>query len=94
MKKALFLFILAFSLIALKAQPVGSNANFKTADQFNTTPELIALVKDAAQLLRVRGEAAFKEFRIRGSRWRKEETYIFVLDPEGNMLVHADPAME
>jgi len=94
MKKALFLFILAFSLIALKAQPVGSNANFKTADQFNTTPELIALVKDAAQLLRVRGEAAFKEFGIRGSRWCKEETYIFVLDPEGNMLVHADPAME
>ncbi len=59
-----------------------------------TSEELIALVKDAAELVRAKGEAAFSDFRQSGSRWRQEETYIFVLDPRGTMLVHPDPAME
>jgi signal transduction histidine kinase len=29
-----------------------------------------------------------------GSRWRQGDMYIFVLDPQGNMLVHPDPALE
>jgi len=58
------------------------------------TRDLVALVDAATELVRSRGEAAFREFSVPGSRWRHEETYIFVLDPEGNMLVHADPAME
>jgi signal transduction histidine kinase len=45
-------------------------------------------------LVRTKGEAAFGDFRMSGSRWRQGETYIFVLDLKGNMLVHADPAME
>lgn len=60
----------------------------------SNTEELIALVKDAAELVRTKGEAAFSDFRMSGSRWRQEETYIFVLDPRGNTLVHPDPAME
>jgi len=60
----------------------------------SNTEELIALVKDATELVRTKGEAAFSDFRISGSRWRQEETYIFVLDPQGNTLVHPDPAME
>lgn len=66
-------------------------------DQFyqcEETRELIHLVKDATELVRSKGEAAFSDFRVPGSRWRQEETYIFVLDPKGNMLVHPDPAME
>ena len=58
------------------------------------TRELVVLVNDAAELIRTKGEAAFTDFRISGSRWRHEEKYVFVLDPEGNMLVHADPTME
>lgn len=95
MKKSSFLIILAFLLITIsKAQSPGSAGNFNQLHQFNTTPELVALVKDAAGLVRVKGEAAFSDFSIPGSRWRRGETYIFVLDPEGNMLVHADPEME
>lgn len=60
----------------------------------DTAPEIISLVKEAAELIRVKGEAAFDEFRIAGSRWRMGDTYIFVLDPSGNMLVHADSQME
>ena len=62
--------------------------------QYEETRELVALVKDAAELVRTKGEAAFRDFRVSGSRWRQGESYIFVLDPKGNMLVHLDPAME
>ena len=55
---------------------------------------LVVLVKAAAELVRAKGEAAFSEFRIPGSRWRQGEAYIFVLGLDGTMLVHADPAME
>lgn len=58
------------------------------------TRELVSLVKSAAKLVSTRGEKAFTEFRVTGSRWRKGENYIFVLDPAGNMLVHADPELE
>lgn len=58
------------------------------------TRELVALVNDATEVIHSKGEAAFNEFRAPGSRWRHEETYVFVLDPEGNMLVHPDPTVE
>lgn len=56
--------------------------------------ELVNLVQDAAELIRTKGEAAFDEFRIPDSRWRKDELYIFVIDPTGYAEVHPDPAME
>jgi signal transduction histidine kinase len=61
--------------------------------QYKETRELVKLVKDAGDLIRMQGEAAFTELRRSGSRWRHDDTYIFVFDPDGNMLVHADPAM-
>ena len=62
--------------------------------EYEETRELVALVTDATERVRSKGEAAFDDFRGAGSRWRQEETYIFVLDPEGNMLLHPDPALE
>jgi signal transduction histidine kinase len=56
--------------------------------------ELVALVNEATELVRFKGEDVFNDFRVPGSRWRQGEAYIFVLDPEGNMLVHPDPALE
>jgi signal transduction histidine kinase len=58
------------------------------------TQQLVSLVKDATELVRTKGESAFSDFRTSESRWRQGETYIFVLDPKGNMLVHPDPALE
>lgn len=60
----------------------------------DSTQQLMKLVRDAGELVRSQGEAAFKEFRKPGSRWRQGETYIFVIDRQGNMIVHADPEME
>lgn len=62
--------------------------------QYRETRDLVALVNDAAKLVSTRGEAAFEDFRLAGSPWRRGETYVFVLDLQGNMLVHPDPAME
>jgi len=67
---------------------------FERPYEHEETHALVALVNDATELIRVRGEAAFAELAIAGSRWRHDDTYIFVLDPDGNMLVHPDPTME
>lgn len=72
----------------------GNAANFDQLYEHEETRELVTLVKDATELVRIKGEAAFSDFRISGSRWLQGETYIFVLDPNGNMLVHPDPTME
>jgi len=69
-------------------------ANLDQQYQHEETRELVALVTDATNLVRSKGEAAFSDFRVSGSRWRQGETYIFVLDLNGNMLVHPDAAME
>jgi signal transduction histidine kinase len=58
------------------------------------TRALVALVDDAAALVQKSGDAALGEFAVDGSRWRTGETYIFVLDPAGIMLVHPDPALQ
>lgn len=68
--------------------------NTKNQGHYQDTKELVALVKDAAELVSQAGEIAFGDFRQSDSRWRQEETYIFVLDPNGNMIVHADHEME
>lgn len=90
---------LSGTLPALVVFAAAAGANPQTtssADQLYQpeTRQLVALVNDAADLVRTRGEAAFVDFRNAGSRWRQDETYIFVLDPDGNMLVHPDPALE
>ena len=62
--------------------------------EYQETRQLVNLVDDAAGLVATQGEASFAEFRKAGSRWRQGETYIFVVDREGNMVVHPDAALE
>jgi signal transduction histidine kinase len=69
-------------------------ANIDQAYEHKETRELVASVKGATALLHTKGEAAFSDFRVSGSRWRQGETYIFVLDRDGNMIVHPDPELE
>ena len=69
-------------------------ASLDQAFEHRETRDLVVLVNDAADLIRTRGDVAFTEFRTPDSRWRQGETYIFVLDRQGNMLLHPDPALE
>lgn len=62
--------------------------------EYKETRDLVTLVNDASQLIHIKGEAGFRELSAAGSRWRQDDSYIFVLDPEGNMLVHPDPGLE
>lgn len=100
MKKTIILFTAAIiSLTISKAQyTVTGKTNFVNnniaTDKRDTLRELVSLVNEASQLLRLRGEAAFKDFRLPGSRWRQGEKYIFVIDQQGNMLVNADRELE
>jgi signal transduction histidine kinase len=70
------------------------SATLDQSYQYPETTNLMTLVKDATELVRTKGEPAFSEFRASGSRWRQDETYIFVLDPKGTILVHPDKALE
>lgn len=91
-RKGLLLIAAFYLLTAGRAQVQQEN---NTSRYYNDdTRNLVALVQDAAELLRTKGEAAFNDFNTTGSRWRQGETYIFVLDPGGNMLVHPDPELQ
>lgn len=62
--------------------------------EYPETRDLVALVNDGVALIGTKGEAAFADFQIPGSRWRQAENYLFVLDSNGTMLVHPDPSLE
>lgn len=96
MKKYILLTLAALSFMVVKTaqSQIVNDTNSDQFYQYDTTRQLIALVKDATELVRVKGEKAFKDFRVADSRWRHGDTYIFVLDPKGNMLVHPDPDLE
>ncbi|MCX5797599.1 MAG: cache domain-containing protein [Elusimicrobia bacterium] len=62
--------------------------------QYQETKDVVALVEDAASLVEAKGEAAFLEFKKAESRWRHGSLYVFVMDTDGLMVEHPDPALE
>ena len=80
-------FTTALALIAL-------NSAFASKYEYKETRDLVDLVNDAAKMVKTKGESSFETFKEPNSRWRKKENYIFVLDPDGNMIVHPDKALE
>lgn len=60
-----------------------------------TASDLMSLVRDGAAVLEQRGEKAFPEFREKGSRWFRDDTYLFVYTMDGRRVFHAaNPASE
>ena len=47
-----------------------------------------AFVQEAVDLVKAKGEAAFPEFREKGSKWIGPDYYIFIFDEKGNELVN------
>ncbi|MDD5136875.1 MAG: cache domain-containing protein [Candidatus Omnitrophica bacterium] len=62
--------------------------------KYKETKDLMSLVRDAAGIVQTNGETAFQDLKKEGSPWRQKESFIFVLDTAGNMVVHPDPAYE
>jgi len=49
--------------------------------------DVAALVHKAAELVRTEGETAFDQFRVKGSPWYHGDTYVFVNDMTGTIVV-------
>lgn len=64
------------------------------AYEYPETRNIVRLVEAAADLVREKGESAFAELGRKDGRWQEGEAYIFVLDAQGNMLVHPDAALK
>lgn len=59
------------------------------------TKQLMSLVRDAAKLIEQTGEQSFIEFKKKGSKWLRDDTYIFVIDTEGYVFVNSSrPELE
>ena len=57
--------------------------------------ELVGLVREGADLLEQQGEKAYEQFRMKGSKWFKGDTYFFVWNLDGVRAMHAaDPSLE
>ncbi|MGZ3807459.1 MAG: cache domain-containing protein, partial [Bacteriovorax sp.] len=80
-------------LIVMLLALISGAYSYAQTYEFKETRHLVALVNDAAKLVQTKGESSFDAFREPDSKWRKKDEYIFVLDPEGNMLVHPDSTL-
>ncbi|MBM4299620.1 MAG: hypothetical protein FJ143_17910, partial [Deltaproteobacteria bacterium] len=68
----------------------GSAAERRPVYIYEDTRRLVGLVEDAARLVEQKGENAFDQFKLPGSKWLNEKIYIFVLDLDGNCLFHGE----
>jgi signal transduction histidine kinase len=60
-----------------------------------TANELITLVREGAAVLEERGDRAYADFRQKGSKWFRDDTYFFVWSIDGTLEFHApDPSIE
>ena len=65
------------------------------APKSTAAKHIATLVDKAAALTESKGKAAFPEFKKRGSEWFKGDTYIFIADMNGTILMHpANPELE
>lgn len=88
--------VFAAALAALLAAPAGVVRAASYEPEHEATRALISLVDDAAALVAEQGpEAACEGFHQAGSRWFQGETYVFILDMQGNAICHPGrPSLE
>jgi methyl-accepting chemotaxis protein len=65
-----------------------SSLGFSAEPQSEQAKQIMALVDKAAALIESKGKEAFPEFKKKDNEWYKGDTYIFVLDMHGTMLMH------
>jgi signal transduction histidine kinase len=81
-------------LLAALAAPLAANQALEP--KYEATRELMATVRDAAELVTAEGlDAACARFRVKDSRWYQGDDYVFVLAMDGEALCHpARPSLE
>ncbi|MCD6329375.1 MAG: cache domain-containing protein [Candidatus Cloacimonetes bacterium] len=87
------LFIISFSILIsillVSAILCADGSEF----QYKETEKLVELVNDAVLLIEEKGEDAFAEFAVQDSKWRHDDKYIFVIDPDAMVYAHASTAL-
>jgi len=53
--------------------------------------QMVEMVDESVEIIGKKGEEAFVEFRVVGSKWNKGDPDLFVVDTEGLFLVHPNP---
>ncbi len=82
---------LLFVLSGIAALALSSNA---FSVEKSTPDEVIAKVKEAVKLIEEKGDAAYPIIRDKNGSFVWKDTYVFVGDMEGNMLVHINNKLE
>jgi methyl-accepting chemotaxis protein len=91
MKRKLTTLLISYGVMCLFFPPAFS----ADAPQSKEAKQIVALVDKAAALTESKGKSAFPEFKKKGSDWLKGDTYIFIADMNGTILMHpANPELE
>lgn len=85
---------LVFSVANVFSEEAAKSSNDSAIYKYQQAQDLISLVKSAASEIKSKGESVFPEFKEKNSKWRHDNTYIFIIDADGNMILHPDPALE
>jgi cytochrome c len=83
--KALFTGTVLLAGLFCPALPAFAQSSPPTSE---TVKQTEALVDKAATLIDSKGKDAFSEFRIKGSEWFHGDTYLFIYDQKGNVLLN------
>lgn len=82
------------AVMALIAGLVFAGLSYAKEAQKLTAEEAKRVVADAANFLQREGEKAFPEFKKQVERWELGDTYIFIIDTDGNAIIHPDRELE
>lgn len=83
-------FLIASIFIVLSAFPVNIQAAGQLCDQYEN-PEVravVQLVHDAVKLIEKDGKSAFKQFSKKGSKWFKNDVYVYVHSLDGTLVAN------
>ncbi len=56
--------------------------------KYPETKQVLNIVQEASQAVAQKGEAAFPEFRKKGSKWLHDDVYVFIIDTKGNVILN------
>ncbi len=78
----------SISFLLILSVAVVANAAALDCEEYENpqTREAVLLVHDAAALIAKKGDAAFKDFSVKGSRWFDGDNYIFVHALDGTLV--------
>lgn len=77
---------LLLAVVLVLAFATWAGADKYGACEFASTRNAVELVRDAVTLINEKGEAAFADFSVKGSRWYQGNKYLFIHDTDGVLV--------